>query len=159
MPYLIKQDIPGFSLLELLVSLSLMAILTSLVLPSYQHFIYQTRRSDATSSLLSLQMAVERYRLSCPQYPTQLDDQTSCDSSISAQADGLHSLKASESSMKGYYQLQLQTNEASIENTYRLVAISSGAQTADSQCARFFLDQNGQKSALNAEGQSRDDCW
>lgn len=159
MPYFIAVNYLGFSLLELLVSLSLIAILSSLVLPSYNSLIYQARRSDATSSLLALQLALERYRLSCPQYPTRLDNQTTCDAGMSTQADGLHSLKASDKSMKGYYQLQIQANGGSIENTYRLVASSTGVQIVDSHCVSFFLDQSGQKSALDAQGQSHDDCW
>ncbi len=159
MPDLKFRNFFGFSLLELIVCLSLIAILTSLALPSYNNFIYQSRRSDATSSLLALQMAVERYRLSCQQYPTRLDTQTSCDPGISNQADGLHTLKASDKSMRSYYQLQLQTNGGSIENTYRLVATSTGVQIADSHCSNFFLDQSGQKTAIDTQGQSHDDCW
>lgn len=159
MPYLKSTNYSGFSLLELLVSISLIAILSSLALPSYNNFIYQARRSDAKSSLLALQLAVERYRLSCQQYPTRIDNQTTCDSGLSAQADGLHSLKASDKSMKSYYQLQLQANGGSIENNYRLVATTSGVQIADSHCSSFFLDQSGQKTAIDSQGQNHDDCW
>ena len=159
MPDLNSKHYFGFSLLELSISLSLIAILTSIALPSYNNFIYQSRRSDATSSLLALQMAMERYRLSCEQYPTRIDNQTTCDSGISNQADGLHSLKASDKSMKAYYQLQLQANGGSIESTYRLVATSTGVQIADSHCSSFFLDQSGQKTAIDTQGQSHDDCW
>jgi len=159
MPYLLIVNYLGFSLLELLVSLSLIAILSSWVIPGYNSLVYQARRSDATSSLLALQLAVERYRLSCSQYPTRLDNQTTCDSATSAQADGLHSLKASDKSIKAYYQLQLQVNNASITNAYRLVASSTGVQTADERCAHFFLDQSGQKTATDSQGQSHDDCW
>ena len=159
MPYFIVIHYLGFSLLELLISLSLIAILSSWVLPGYQSFVYQARRSDATTSLLALQLAVERYRMSCSQYPTRLDNQTTCDAATSAQADGLHSLKASDKSMKAFYLLELQVNDSAVANAYRLVASSTGTQTADSQCARFFLDQSGQKTAVDTQGQSHDDCW
>lgn len=151
----------GFSLPELMVTLIISAILISLSYPGYQATIYHSRRMDAISSLLSLQLAIERYRLSCPQYPTLLASHSSCDATISASADGLHNLAASTVSSKGYYRLALVVpdNGLSIDNAYRLMATATGAQSGDRQCSHFYLDQDSQKGSSDEQLQTTSNCW
>lgn len=149
----------GFSLLELMVSLSLMTIFVSLAIPGYSNLLQKSRRSDAETSLLALQLAIERYRLSCHQYPTTLGNATLCDTATSTQADGLHTLRFNNNSLKGYYQLNIQPDPINAENSYRLLATATGVQTNDSLCQRFYLDQDNTKTATDLQGQRHDDCW
>jgi type IV pilus assembly protein PilE len=51
----------GFSLIELLVALVILAVLAAQAMPAYQQHIVRTRRSEAHSALLKLMLQQERY--------------------------------------------------------------------------------------------------
>ncbi|WP_373991276.1 type IV pilin protein [Duganella sp. BuS-21] len=51
----------GFSLMELLVALVIVAVLAAYALPAYQQHIVRTRRGEAHSALLKLMMQQERF--------------------------------------------------------------------------------------------------
>lgn len=52
----------GFSLTELLIVMAIVAILATVTVPSYSHYLVKTRRADAISTLLQLQLAQEQWR-------------------------------------------------------------------------------------------------
>ena len=51
----------GFTLLELLVALVIVAVLMAFAMPAYQQHIIRTRRGEAQSALLKLMMQQERF--------------------------------------------------------------------------------------------------
>lgn len=51
----------GFSLIELMIAMAIVAILTAVALPSYQTWVLQSRRPDAKTALLDLASREERY--------------------------------------------------------------------------------------------------
>lgn len=161
MPVSITQPSSGFSLLELLTVLCISALLINLVVPNYRQSLYRARRSDAISSLLTLQLAVERFRLTCPYYPIQLGAFNHCDTNNGTENAGLSTLAWNTNSALAYYQLQLIPPEAGIgiSNGYRLSATAKGLQTMDTRCQRFYLDQNGKRTAVDSEGNTHADCW
>lgn len=56
-----KTTSKGFTLIEVLIVLTIMSILVMVAYPAYQDQIKKSRRADAQSSLLSLSNALERY--------------------------------------------------------------------------------------------------
>jgi len=52
----------GFSLIELLIVISIIAILLGLAYPHYQRYTFQAKRSEAVSNLLSIRSMEETYR-------------------------------------------------------------------------------------------------
>ncbi len=56
-----RSRVAGFSLLELLVVLAIMAILTALALPAYQQALTRGRRVEAQATLWQLLQQEERY--------------------------------------------------------------------------------------------------
>ncbi|GLQ29910.1 type IV pilin protein [Litoribrevibacter albus] len=51
----------GFSLIELLIVISIVGILSSIAYPSYQEYVIETHREDVISELQSLELAMQQY--------------------------------------------------------------------------------------------------
>ena len=53
---------PGFTLLELMITVAIVAILATVALPSYNGYVREGRRSDAYSALSNIALQQEKYR-------------------------------------------------------------------------------------------------
>jgi len=51
----------GFTLIELMVTIVIIAILAAIALPSYQQYIQRGKITEATSNLSAMQLALEKY--------------------------------------------------------------------------------------------------
>ena len=60
----------GFTLIELMITVAVVAILAAIALPSYQEQVRKSRRSEAISTLGELQLRQERWRANHPGYGT-----------------------------------------------------------------------------------------
>jgi type IV pilus assembly protein PilE len=116
----------AFTLMELVIVIAIVGVLAAVALPSYNAYILKSHRADAYSSLLSLQMAQERYRMSNTTYGTL------------AQVWG-----GTTTTDNNRYTLAI-SNVAGA--TYTLTATAVSAQSSDSQdgvsCSRVVLAYN-----------------
>lgn len=64
----------GFTLLELMIVISVMMILMAVALPLYQHHVTQAREAVLRQNLDTLRRVLEQYRLDKGQSPQSLDD-------------------------------------------------------------------------------------
>lgn len=62
----------GFSLTELLIAVAILGILAAVAVPSYQDYVTQSRRSEAQSSLMTLQLAMEKWRSNNTSYSSSV---------------------------------------------------------------------------------------
>jgi len=131
-----RNRIQGFSLLELLIALAIVAILATITVPSFSGLLDKSRRSDAMSSLLLVQLAQERWRSRNNSYTQSLE------------ALGW----ASPISSEGYYQLGISEANAA---GYRVLAQPRAVQRRDS-CGIFAIDANGPDYG---EGYAGPACW
>ncbi len=135
----------GFTLLELMVTVVVVAILASVALPSYREQITKTRRADARQELMELATAQERFYTNCNRYATALNG-------AQATCAGLGQAGATKISENGYYSLSL----AGDGSTYTLTAAPQSTQS-DSKCGSLSLTDAGVKGATGTLGAA--ECW
>ncbi len=63
----------GFTLIEMLIVIAIIAILTAIALPSYQAQVRKSRRAEALRVIQEIRMAQERWRADRPTYGTLAD--------------------------------------------------------------------------------------
>ena len=56
-----KLRAPGFSLIEILISLGIIVIISAFAIPAYTHYIVRTERAAAEIALSKLAVALEQY--------------------------------------------------------------------------------------------------
>ncbi len=142
----------GFTLIELMIAVVIIAILAAIAVPSYSEYVKKARRSDAKAGLLGLQLAQEKYRANCLQYATGIHASTmSC-------VTGTYNLIGSTTSPDSYYDLSIVSATGS---AYSLKAArkTTGLQNGD-KCGDFLIDQNGNKTIIYAtSGYTASNCW
>ncbi|WP_454782006.1 type IV pilin protein [Legionella sp. WA2022007384] len=130
----------GFTLIELMMTLFIMAILSAIAYPSYLHFLLKKHRSDAIATLAQAQITLERcyaqnfsYNAPCntlPLFPQR--------------------------SIQDFYSIRL----THIGNTtYTLTATPIGYQTKDETCASLSINQSNVKTAVDSSGAAQTICW
>lgn len=131
----------GVTLIELMVVVTIVAILAAIALPNYSKYVLRSRRASAHDTLMAVATAQERYYTNHNAYATDLG------------SGGLGFDTASLTSEGGYYLVSLQAGDA---NSFTLKAAPQGTQVKDA-CKNLTLTNTGTK------GQSGDDsngkCW
>jgi len=111
----------GFTLVECVVALAIVALLATVALPSFQGEALRTARLDAVQALTRLQLAQEQYRAANGLYTTEL----SALRGVMAVSD------------QGRYTLAVSLTGP---ESYRATAMARGAQSRDTSCPSLTLD-------------------
>lgn len=120
----------GFTLIELMITVVVVAILAAVAFPSFMDSIRKSRRSDAMTALSQLQLAQERFRANNSAFSGDLT------SSPTAVAPAPKGLGLSSSSANGYYTVAIAAADAtSYEAT--ATAVSGKSQAQDGSCAKL----------------------
>ncbi len=131
----------GYTLLELLITVSIITIVTSIALPSYQKHVQRSHRGDAMAALLKIANAQEKFYLQNNTYTTVLTD---------LNIDG---------TANGYYTLTI--NNADVDEfSASADPQSGGPQADDDTCAQFTIDSTGALGATDSGGgDNTTACW
>jgi len=120
----------GFTLLELIVVILIIAVLVSLALPSYQQYSLRSHRSEGLDALVSTAMLMERNRLINRRYAA-IDPRLT---------------------NSGYYEVTVSITDNG--GGYVLTAVPQNGQHQD-DCGRLGLDSLSQQTAEGDAGK----CW
>lgn len=129
----------GFTLLELMIAVAIVAILASIAVPSYMWFVTQSRRTEAQTALVRLANLEESYYLDNSQYGSLMD------LGLTATSAAVYS------SENGYYSISVVLPSSS---TFSITATAQGSQSSDSDCLTFSITQDGTKSSTSSSN-----CW
>ena len=110
-----KSDSHGFSLMEMLIVVAIVAILTAVALPSFLDSIRKARRSDAGDSLLYIQSLQEKYRANHTTFGTIVEI-------------GYDTGSAPYPSNEGFYNMTVTVGSAV---AYTITATATGGQLND----------------------------
>lgn len=141
----------GFSLIELMIVVSLLAILTAIAVPAYMNQVENTRRTDGQRSLMDAYTRMERFFTENNTYNTATIN-TNVNTDILTDPDG--GTAGVMPSNDGFYNISITAQTAT---SFTLTATPTGAQTGDTTCANLTINQLGQRG--NSGGGSLNDCW
>ncbi len=123
------ERVTAFTLLEVMLTLAILAILVAVCYPSYQQYVLRTYRAEATTQLQLLANAQEQHIADYGEY--------SADFAV---------LGWQDLQLSGRYRYTI-TLEANAQG-YTLTAAAIGLQQADDACPRFTLNHLGQRNVL-----------
>ncbi len=145
-----EQRKNGFTLIEVVVAVCIVAILLALTLPSYQRQLRNTRRTLGSAELLQVMMRQEQYFVNHKQYAETLTELGFPESpyAIDSQGNAVSALAGDR-----IYHIELSMQQ----NAYTLRATPQLSQAADRLCGTLSLDSKGIKRATG--GGAARECW
>ena len=131
----------GFTLIEVMITVVIVAILASVAVPSYMSSVRDSRRSDAKQALLAAAQTMESFYAMNMTYV----------GSSTGTTPTIFTTKVPKDGTERYYTLSF--TAAPTAFGYTLQAVPQGSQAGD-RCGTLSLNRTGATSAASAT-----DCW
>ena len=139
----------GFTLVELMITVVILAIIVAIALPSYQAQSQKARRTDARNALLDIAGREERF-LSVSNAYSQLPSDVGYGGAAWPQ----------NVTPNSYYSVSVVAPAGANPPSFTVTATPIGVQAGDTTCATFTVNQIGQQTAQNAGGiDTSTTCW
>jgi type IV pilus assembly protein PilE len=133
----------GVTLAELLIVVVIIGILASIAVPSYRRYVMRTHRTDATTMLLRIQAAQEKFFLQNNQYAPSI-----AALGLNATTDG------------GKYDIVINQPRGITTFDARATPAANKGQQGDSKCQTFTINEVGVRGGLDGGGVDRtNECW
>ena len=142
----------GFTLIELMITVAVIAVLAAIAVPSYREYVLRSHRVEGQGLLSEAAARQERWRAQNGGYSTPA---TANPSTLAKAVDNLK-LPGGEYSENRYYKLEIEDSTTG-NGGYLLIAKRNGAQANDSKCGDFTLTATGTKGM--ASGGDVATCW
>ena len=146
-----KRRARGVTLIELLITVAIVAIIAAIAIPSYNNYVLRAHRTEAKSALLSMAAAEERFYSTNNAYTNDPSKLGYTPASFSpAVVVG-----------NGYYSVSLIAGPTAATTTtpatYTLQAAAINSQTADTACTAYTIDQSGTQGSAGTDTAAN--CW
>jgi type IV pilus assembly protein PilE len=139
------RRIRGFTLLELLIVIGIVALLAALALPSYLEYVRKGKRGEAITALGDISLREERYRADNPLYGTM---------------DQLTGSAANTTTYNNQYKYFSVSISGQTATGYTATATRKGDLASDSKCGNYSMTMNAGILTKAASGSMGDDyCW
>ena len=129
----------GFTLVEILIAVAILSILMAIAVPSYNSYVMQSRRTDATVLLIQAAGEQQRYFTENNQFAPDM-------TTLGYGADD-------EPTENGHYTVA----SALTTNGFVLTATPQGAQISDTICGNLTINSVGVKGKSGSGTVA--DCW
>lgn len=130
----------GFTLVELLITVIIVALLSAIAVPAYNNYVRSSRRTDAIEALLQSQQILENCRTN-----SASRTYAGCDAQVASGVNPTYyTIAANITSVSGI---------ADVGYTVTATPRAGTTQAQDSKCTTFSINQVGRRSASN------DSCW
>ena len=134
------QRMRGFTLLELMIVVAVLAIIVAFAYPSYRDHVVKTKRKVAAACLMEYAQWMERYYTTNMKYQGATLPSTTCATDLS-----------------GDYSFAFATGEPTA-STYEIEATPQGAQaSSDGACGTLSIDQAGTRTVSGSGSVAS--CW
>ena len=130
-----KAKNTGFTFVELLIVVAILAILAAIAHPFYTDYVMRTQRADATTSLMQTWNHLERCFIETLHY-------SECGHVVPEYSD------------QGFYRIEADLGSGQFQLTAR--PAPGGPQEADEACQEFTLNHHGH---MDSSPGDRDTCW
>jgi type IV pilus assembly protein PilE len=142
----------GFTLIELMVVVAVLAILATIAVPTYQRYVTSTRRADGRAALTALALAQERHFSVFQRYTDdfeELRDKAGLDPTmVTGKAAGV--------SEKGNYSLQVTPTSVTAGIARGFLGTATRTPSgADPDCSAMTINSAGVKGGTPATNK----CW
>lgn len=133
----------GFTLIELMITVAIVAILAAVAVPSYLQQVAKGRRGEAMSSLMEGAQALERYYSANGSYLNGANLATVFPTNVPANGAAYYTIAA----------------DVKTANTFTLRATRTGVMAGD-ECGDFTITQSGMRElAAGTNTKSVAECW
>lgn len=135
----------GFTLLELMIVVAIVAILATIAFASYRDQIVKSRRAAGAACLQERAQFMERF------YTTNL-------SYLDSTTNAPPAIAPCDNEVSPFYQVSLQPGTTA--RAYTLQAIPQGGQaTSDGKCGTLTLTAQGVRGATGTASATPQECW
>lgn len=140
----------GFTLIELMIVVAIVAILASVAIPAYTEYVVKTRRGVAAGCLMEYAQFMERFHTSFMNYK---DGKDNAGNAIVVSLP----VTACSTDATGHYVFDFAAGQPTA-TTFSITATPQGAQaTRDTRCATLSINQLGTKAITGTASVAT--CW